>query len=189
MGSRGARRRTMPILRSGQTLPEEGVRYKDEHARFWFGYCISSLQGHYKGWPSSRDEIVEIFGGVRIDAANASIEERATLADLRLIVGGQNVTMHLSAGAAIDHVTVPLYGVAEGLAHDWWTLFGSRDDPLSLVRYRDGFALPDVRMSYDGAAFEIRAEQRAWLNPDIRFWGGSREIMDRAAAEEQLERR
>ena len=58
--------------------------------------------------------------------------------------------------------------------------------PLSLVRYRDGFALPDVRMSYDGAAFEIWAEQRAWLNPDIRFWGGSREIMDRATAEDQL---
>ncbi len=122
----------------------------------------------------------------RDDAANASAEESATMADLRLFIGDRNVAFHLDEGSAIDRVTVPLYGIAEGLVHDWWRIFGGRDQQLSWIRYRDGYALPDVRMSFDGAVFEIWAEQRAYANPDVRFWSGPREIMSRETARDQL---
>lgn len=32
--------------------------------RIWFGYCINSTAGEYKGWPISEEERDEIFGRV-----------------------------------------------------------------------------------------------------------------------------
>lgn len=120
------------------------------------------------------------------DAINAAPEERATVADLRLWLQQQNVCLHLRGAELFDHVTISLYSLAEGLAHDWWTLFGARDNVLSLLRYRSGYAVPDVRLSYDGAAFEVSAEQRVYTNPDVRFWSGASEVMARTDAEAQL---
>ena len=104
------------------------------------------------------------------DAINAAPEERATVADLRLWLNDQNVCLHLRGQDARDHITIPLCSLAEGLALDWWTLFGARDHALSLIQYRSGFAVPDIRLTFDGAAFEIAAEQRIYTNPDVRFW-------------------
>ncbi len=95
----------------------------------------------------------------RDDAENASPEERATVADCRLYVGEQNVTLHRAGDQSFDDLTLPLVHLATGLAHDWWTLFGARDSGLSLTRYRTGFAVPDVRLGFDGAVFEIGARQ------------------------------
>src|SRR3546814_12398000 len=53
------------------------------------------------------------------DGRNAALEERATVADFRLLLQDQNVTLHLSGEQLFDHLTISLYGLAEGLAHDW----------------------------------------------------------------------
>jgi hypothetical protein len=108
------------------------------------------------------------------------------VADFSLWLNEQNVTMHLRDGASHDHLTVALYPLAEGLAHDWWALFGGRDREFSLTRYRAGYAMPDVRFRFDGRAFEASAHQRAYRNPDVRFWAGVSEVMSRADAETVL---
>lgn len=117
------------------------------------------------------------------DAPNAADEERASVADLRLHIGDINVTQHLLNGSVSDHVTVALYGLAHGISHDWWTIFGSRDREFSLLKYRSGFVLPDIRVQFDGDVFELEARQRAFRDPDIRFWGGSQEVMSRSDGE------
>lgn len=120
------------------------------------------------------------------DAVNVALEERATVADFRLLLGLANVCSHTRGDRVIDHLTIPLYALAEGLAHEWWRLFGARDQGVSLVDYRAGYAVPDIRMRFDGAAFEISAHQRVYLNPDLRFWEGPSEVMSRSDAEERL---
>ena len=117
------------------------------------------------------------------DAPNAAPEERATVADLRLFIQHQNVTLHLRGNESADHLTISLYSLAEGLAHDWWTLFGGRDRELSMIKHRSGYLVPDIRMSFDGAVFEISAHQCTYRNPDVRFWAGPKEIMSRNDAE------
>ena len=121
------------------------------------------------------------------DAVNAAPEERATAADLRLFINDtQNVTMHLLDGEVGNHVTVSLYALAHGLVHDWWSIFGARDREVSLRRYRTGYLLPDVRIRFDGAAFEISAHQYVYDDPDLRFWGGANEVMSREDGETWL---
>jgi len=120
------------------------------------------------------------------EAPNAAPEERATVGDLRLWIDQQNVAMHLFGSKSVDHVTIALYPLAEGLAHDWWSLFGSRDQEISLARYRNGYVVPDVRMKFDGAVFEVCARQRVYKNPDVRFWAGATEVMTRRDAEAAL---
>jgi len=116
-------------------------------------------------------------------APNVALEERATVAEFRLWLTEQNVTMHLSGGFSHDHLTIALYPLAEGLVHDWWSLFGGRDLEFSLTKYRTGYAMPDVRFRFDGRTFEASAHQRTYRNPDVRFWAGSNEVMSRADAE------
>jgi hypothetical protein len=120
------------------------------------------------------------------DAVNAAPEERATVGDLRLFLNNQNVTKHLLNDFVGDHVTVALYGLAEGLVHDWWSIFGARDREISLRDYRTGYLLPDIRIQFDGAAFEISAHQTVYTDPDLRFWGGTSEVLSRAEGEAWL---
>jgi hypothetical protein len=70
------------------------------------------------------------------DAQNAAPEERATVADFRFWLEKQNVAMHLRGSINFDHLTISLNSLAEGLALDWWTLFGGRDLEFSLIRHR-----------------------------------------------------
>jgi len=121
-------------------------------------------------------------------AENVAPEERATVGDLRLWIGEQNVTMYLDGYRTDDHVTLALYAMAHGLAHDWWTIFGGRDREVSLIRHRSGFALPDIRMRFDGADFEITAANCLYRNPSVRFWTGPTEVAPRVDAEVFLER-
>lgn len=120
------------------------------------------------------------------DAVNVAPEERATVGDLRLEINQQNVTKHIIGDNLCDHVTVALYGLVSGLVHDWWTIFGARDREFSLRAYRTGYLLPDIRMQFDGAAFEIWAVQSSYPDPDLRFWGGPRQVMSRTEAETWL---
>lgn len=120
------------------------------------------------------------------DGVNAALEERATVADLTLELGSLNVTKHLNEDALADHVTVALYGLAHGIAHDWWTIFGSRETEISLLKYRNGYLLPDLRFRFDGAAFEISAHQKIFEGPDVRFFSGPSEVYSRREGEALL---
>lgn len=120
------------------------------------------------------------------DAENAAAEEQATVADVRMTVASRNVMQHFFEDSLSDHVTVALYGLVHGLTHDWWSIFGARNREFSLLNYRSGYLLPDVRFWFDGSAFEVDVRQRAYLNPDVRFWGGMKEVLSRAEAEAAL---
>jgi hypothetical protein len=117
---------------------------------------------------------------------NAAPEERASVGDLRLFLNDQNVTMHLVGKKVADHVTVALYGLVNGILHDWWAIFGGRDREFSLRWYRTGYLLPDIRIGFDGVAFEVSARQFSYFDPDIRFWAGNQEILTREHAERWL---
>ncbi len=119
-------------------------------------------------------------------AHNAAEEERATVADLRLFVGAWNVTRHLAGGGLNDHITLALYSLAHGLAHDWWTIFGVRDRMISLTRYGTGYLLPDLRFGFDGQAFEVQTHQCVHTHPEVTFWSGPSEVLTRADAEAWL---
>ena len=119
---------------------------------------------------------------------NASKEERATLCDLRIFVAGENAC-HFSApeaGRTFDCVTVPAVHLAEGLATDWWSIFGGRDREYPIRRYRTGFALPDLVFRCDGSTFEALGNQLSYGNPRLRFWQVEKEDIPRAEAEAAL---
>ena len=120
--------------------------------------------------------------------ANASAEERATLCRFRLYVSEENACRFFdpALAGACDHVAVPAVHLAEGLATDWWSIFGGRDREHPIRSYRTGFALPDVRLGFDGSTFEVRGGQSAFANPDVRFWQVGSEGLSRAAAESTL---
>jgi hypothetical protein len=120
------------------------------------------------------------------NAQNVAPEECATVASFRLSLAGQNVTMNLRDGMSIDRVVISLYSLAEGLAHDWWSLFGSREREISLMKYRGGFAMPDIRFRFDGMAFEAIAIQKVYQNPPLSFWAGPTELSTREEAEYSL---
>lgn len=120
------------------------------------------------------------------NATNVASEERATVANFRLCLSGQNVTMNLREDVSSDHIVISLYPLAEGLAHDWWHLFGSREREVSLTKYRTGYAMPDIRLRYDGMAVEVIAHQKVYQNPALRFWAGPSEILTRQEAESSL---
>lgn len=121
------------------------------------------------------------------DAKNAAPEERATVADFALYLCDQNVTLHLHGTRTLEHLAISLYPLAEGLAHDWWSLFGGRDSEFLLIKSRTGYVVPDVRMRFDGSVFEIEARQCTYTNPDVRFWVGPTEVMNRRDAEKFLD--
>lgn len=121
-------------------------------------------------------------------APNAAPEERATACDLRIWLGDINVTEHLAAGSAtaVDHVTLPTYALAEGIAHDWWTIFGARDRLYRLTRHRMGYALPEICLRFDGRVLQITTPQRPYQNPEVRFWSAPPVDLSRGAAEQAL---
>jgi hypothetical protein len=165
-----------------QEFPKK-IWYRDEADRLWFGLCVNGVLGEYKGGPLKRKNALRFSASWIDNAANLAPEERATVADFSLWLNNQNVTMHLRERASYDHLTIALYPLAEGIVHDWWSLFGARDREFSLTKYRTGYAMPDVRFRFDGQSFEASAHQRTYQNPDVRFWAGSSETMSRKDAE------
>ncbi len=126
----------------------------------------------------------------RDDALNAAADERATVADFALWIGDVSATTHIVEGDREVHetVTIALCHVANAIAHRWWEIFGGRDRWFRLMPHRGGYALPDVQMTFDGAAFEIESHQYAYRNPRVRFWEAPRETSSRGDAESQLSR-
>lgn len=119
---------------------------------------------------------------------NAAVEERATLCDLRIFVGDDNACMFLDDGACevFDSLRVPAVHLAEGIARDWWRIFGGRDRRQSLVPYRTGFVLPALRFGCDGSTFAIESDQLHCANPGVRFWQVAGEQCSRSVAEQEL---
>ena len=119
------------------------------------------------------------------EGPNASAEERATLCELQIFVNEENACLHFDPGSrkTFDHVTVPAVHLAEGLATDWWSIFGGRDREHPILHYRTGFALPNLSFKFDGSTFEVTGAQLSSDNPNLRFWQAGTEFLSRDAAE------
>lgn len=135
------------------------------------------------------------------EGTNAAAEERVTVADLRILIGVNNACAYeqprrqgKSRGTTdkrgdvrhVEHATVSVYPLAEEIAFNWWRLFGGRDDELRLLDGRGGYALPDVRLAFDGSGFTVRCLPAAYENPGVRFTHGGEERLTRSAAETAL---
>ena len=122
------------------------------------------------------------------EALNASAEERATMCELKIMVGDDNATSHWDVHAryGYDAVTVPTVHLAEGITTDWWSIFGGRDRQHPITPYRTGFVLPCLSFRCDGSTFEISGQQMDCENPGLRFWKPDNEVISRCDAENIL---
>lgn len=134
------------------------------------------------------------------EGANAAAEERATVADLCILIGADNACVYEQPRRRgknrttdrhrsvrnFQHVTVSVYPLAEEIAFNWWRLFGGRDDELRLLDGRGGYALPDVRLAFDGSGFDVRCLPATYENPEVRFTHRGDERLTRVEAETAL---
>ena len=51
------------FVQTDQKFPKK-LWYRDDSGQYWFGYCINTASGEYKGWPIDESEHDEIFGRV-----------------------------------------------------------------------------------------------------------------------------
>ena len=49
------------FLQGDKDFPKH-IWYKDDNGKFWFGFCINSVAGEYKGWPVNEEECRGKFG-------------------------------------------------------------------------------------------------------------------------------
>ena len=126
-----------------------------------------------------------IDGGV-----NGGAEERATLCDLRIYVSDQNACRFVDfvSNEDAEPLIVPAVHLAEGLATDWWRIFGGRDREHRIQRYRTGFALPDLSFRADGSMFAVAGRSFYSQNPHLSFPFAGEETLPRGAAESTLSR-
>ena len=121
---------------------------------------------------------------------NAAKEERATLCKLRIYVGGTNVCSFVDyeSNENLDYLTIPAVHLAEGIASNWWLIFGGRDQEHPIQRYQVGFALPALSFRSDGSTFAVTGRTYYTQNPHIRFFVRSGATLTRADAELSLSR-
>ena len=119
---------------------------------------------------------------------NVSIEERATMCDLRIDVAGSNACSFWDDqdGSHYEWVRVAAVHLAEGIVSDWWAIFGGRDRRHSILPYRNGYILPCLIFSCDGSHFEVFGHALHCENPGLRFWPVGSELLPRADAEAEL---
>ena len=129
---------------------------------------------------------VEWIGG----GLNRSAEERATLCKLGIYIQGQNACRFIDyvSNEETESLVVPAVHLAEGLATDWWIIFGGRDRDHGIRRYRTGFALPDLHFRTDGSTFEVTGKNFHSDNPHLGFRSDGAETLPRDAAESELSR-
>lgn len=103
---------------------------------------------------------------------NACAEEQATLCYLKILVDGENACAFydVSEEQHFEYLYIPAVHLAEGIAIGWWDIFGGRDRNFSISPYRNGFALPDLKLCFDGCRFEVFGSQYSSENPKIKFW-------------------
>ncbi|MDE0423014.1 MAG: hypothetical protein OXK76_19280 [Gammaproteobacteria bacterium] len=119
---------------------------------------------------------------------NASAEERSTLCDLKVSVGGRNVSAFYDVAnrEAFDAITLPAVHLAGGIAGNWWRIFGGRDVTHHALHWRTGFALPDLRLEFDGSVLLAQCDPYESDNPQVLFMRGSTEYLPRRTAEASL---
>lgn len=102
---------------------------------------------------------------------SASAELRATFCLLAIELGGRRISRFFDEryGRAHDRIAMPAYPVAQGFARAWWSLLAGRSGIIRLRRFRDGFAVPDVRFEPDGHYVEITADPFEYSNPPVTF--------------------
>jgi len=121
---------------------------------------------------------------------NRAAEERATLCDLRIYVSDQNACRFVDyvSNDDTEPLVVPAVHLAEGVATDWWRIFGGRDREHRIQRYRTGFALPDLSFRADGSTFQVTGRSFYSENPHLRFPFAGEETLPRGAVESTLSR-
>jgi hypothetical protein len=102
---------------------------------------------------------------------SASAELKATFCLLAIDIEGKRVSRFFDDryGRAHDRIAMPAYPVAQGFARAWWSLLAGRSGTIRLRRFRDGFAVPDIRLEPDGRHVEITAEPFEYSNPPVTF--------------------
>ena len=154
------------------------------------GLVCASIQNpeHTRVGRSTRKNGVRFAIDWVSDGPNACAEERATLCDLQIYIGEKNVCRHSSASSRkyLDHLTIPAVHLAEGLATDWWAIFGGRDQKHSVLRYGMGFALPKLSLSFDGSLLEVVGSKHSYENPDVNFLVAEKESIPGDFAESIL---
>ena len=124
------------------------------------------------------------------DGPNKNTEERKTLCDLRIDVNGKVVSAHLDSRTKDSHDTleVPLVHLAEGIATEWWAIFGSRDVAHSLLPWRMGHALPNLRFECEGSGFIFYTKPLQYENPPLVFWQSAEEFVTTKKTENELKK-
>ena len=122
------------------------------------------------------------------DGKHKNLEERATFCDLRIEINGEVVSAHVDSRTkdSRETLTVPVVHLAEGIATNWWEIFGGRDVVHSVLPWRMGFALPDVRFECVGPMFLAYSEHLQIENPPLVFWQSSEEYVSTEKAETEL---
>lgn len=108
-------------------------------------------------------------------------ELRATWARLRVVVKNEPVTRVLAEGSRTvrEHVSVPLYPLAEWLATHWWVLCHEWDTPgsdrpdfrsrHSLVAAREGYSLPPLSFQSQGEVVRLEWESERLPHHQVEF--------------------
>ena len=122
------------------------------------------------------------------DAQTAIAEERATLCDLRILVDDKNVSAFYDPNekTGYEGILVPAVLFAEGIATDWWKIFGARDIEHRVLAWRQGFVLPDLHFEFDGSKLAVTCKPLETTNPQRLFWQGAQEYLTRGQAESVL---
>ncbi|MDE2728614.1 MAG: hypothetical protein OXI19_11375 [Gemmatimonadota bacterium] len=124
------------------------------------------------------------------DGPNRNLEERKTLCDLRIDVNGKVVSANVDSRTKDSHdaLTMPAVHLAEGIAVNWWTIFGSRDVAHSLLPWRMGHALPDIRFECQGSGFIFYTKPLQYENPPLVFWQSAEEFVATQSAEHEFKK-
>ena len=122
------------------------------------------------------------------DGVSASPELQATDCFLEILVGERRVSRFVDnrTDRAHDRIVMPAYPAAEGVARKWWSLVAGRTQTFCLRSFRDGFALPDIRLKPDGCFINIWAEPFEYRNPSVNFTVRSRERVSVSVFERDL---
>ena len=122
------------------------------------------------------------------DGLSASPELQATDCFLEILVGERRVSRFVDnrTDRAHDRVVMPAYPPSEGIVRNWWSLVAGRTQTFCLRSFRDGFALPDIRLKPDGCYVNIWVEPFEYRNPPVNFMARSRECVPVDALERDL---
>ncbi|TDT94562.1 hypothetical protein DFO45_2312 [Azorhizobium sp. AG788] len=134
-----------------------------------------------------------------ITQPNIRTELDATFADLIIEVGGVNITKFSGDyDAPSESIALPVYGIAEWLAENWWSLLWEpkknedRGDSRqfkyrhSLLAAQQGFALPDLTIIPNGDNIILKARSAYNSFAEVKFSQAATCLAPRADIERVL---